>query len=162
MLGKEFGVIGAAVKGQAAFEQLLFEHSRSISSFLASVMRASVAGAPLEEHVAQLTSLVRSQEKKWAEASKTRCFYLEDNIVHKILLEGNFGVHCLASPRYAPLKDESCWTAEFNQSPWLVTSASTGSFSSLTFWSMLATPTLLPVIPSPQPGSRWRPCHARS
>ena len=74
VLGKEFGVIGAVVKGQAAFEQLLFEHSRSISGFLASVMRASVAGAPLEDQVAQLTSLVRSQEKKWAEASKTRCF----------------------------------------------------------------------------------------
>ena len=72
VLGKEFGVKGAAVKGQAAFEQLLFEHSRSISSFLASVMRASVAGAALDEQVAQLTSLVRSQEKKWAEASKTR------------------------------------------------------------------------------------------
>ena len=75
VLGKEFGVTGVAVKGQAAFEQLLFEHSRSISSFLASVMRASVAGAPLEEQVAQLTSLVRSQEKKWAEASKTRCVF---------------------------------------------------------------------------------------
>ena len=74
VLGKEFGVIGAVVKGQAAFEQLLFEHSRSLSGFLASVMRASVAGAPLEDQVAQLTSLVRSQEKKWAEASKTRCF----------------------------------------------------------------------------------------
>ena len=72
VLDKEFGVIGAAVKGQAAFEQLLFEHSRSISGFLASAMRASVAGAPLEDQVAHLTSLIRSQEKKWAEASKTR------------------------------------------------------------------------------------------
>ena len=79
VLGKEFGVIGAAVKGQAAFEQLLFEHSRSISSLLASVMRASVAGAPLEDQVAQLTSLVRSQEKKWAEASKTRYFFCCNN-----------------------------------------------------------------------------------
>ena len=78
VLGKEFGVTGAAVKGQAAFEQLLSEHSRSISAFLATVMKASVAGAQLDEQVAQLTSLVRSQEKKWADATKTRYFALEN------------------------------------------------------------------------------------
>ena len=77
VLEKEFGVTGAAVKGQAAFEQLLSEHSRSISAFLATVMKASVAGAQLDEQVAQLTSLVRSQEKKWADATKTRYFALE-------------------------------------------------------------------------------------
>ena len=78
VLGKEFGVTGAAVKGQAAFEQLLSEHSRSISAFLATVMKASVAGAQLDEQVAQLTSLMRSQEKKWADATKTRYFALEN------------------------------------------------------------------------------------
>ena len=78
VLGKEFGVTGAAVKGQAAFEQLLSEQSRSISAFLATVMKASVAGAQLDEQVAQLTNLVRSQEKKWADAKKTRYFALEN------------------------------------------------------------------------------------
>ena len=99
MLGKEFGVIGAAVKGQAAFEQLLFEHSRSIPSFLASVMRASVAGAPLDEQVAQLTSLVRSQEKKWAEASKTRFFH-HSNYFAETFLTKNYlkGILALTAP----------------------------------------------------------------
>ena len=49
--------------------------ARAVSGYLASVMRASVAGAALEEQVLQLTRLVRHLERDWGEAERTRDFW---------------------------------------------------------------------------------------
>jgi hypothetical protein len=111
-LASQFHVPGERVRGQAALEQLLTEHARSVSGLLAAVMAASVAGCgELERHSGRLAGVVRAQERRWAEAEGTREFWrslprlaslrtpgrrlLLDSRLQPVSLGGHFSKHWL-------------------------------------------------------------------